>query len=76
MHAARGILLDFDTNASIKALVGEFGDQLKYVSGPAKEQLGLSAVLIRPDGIIAWASDKDPDSSELRKAANRWFVRN
>jgi NarL family two-component system response regulator LiaR len=30
---------------------------MKYVSGRAKEQLGLSAVLIRPDGFVAWASD-------------------
>jgi len=76
MHDGRGILLDFDRNASLKALAGEYGDRIKYVSGPAKEQLGLSAILIRPDGVIAWASDNDPDGSELRKAADRWFVCN
>ncbi|SEK51518.1 2-polyprenyl-6-methoxyphenol hydroxylase [Chitinophaga rupis] len=74
MHDGKGILLDFDMNASLKTLVGEYGDQIKYVSGRAKEQLGLSAVLIRPDGIIAWACDSEPDCSELRKAAARWFV--
>ncbi len=76
MHDGQGILLDFDMNASLKTLAGEYGDQMKYVSGRAKEQLGLSAVLIRPDGIIAWASDNDPDCSELQKAADRWFVCN
>ena len=74
LHDGQGILLDFDKNASLKFLASEYGDQLKYVSGPAKEQLGLSALLIRPDGFIAWASDKEPDCSELRKAADRWFV--
>ena len=73
MHDGQGILLDFDGNASLKTLAGEYGDQIKYVSGQAKEQLGLSAVLIRPDGIIAWASDNDPDCSELQEAAARWF---
>jgi 2-polyprenyl-6-methoxyphenol hydroxylase-like FAD-dependent oxidoreductase len=76
MHGGRGILLDFDRNASLKTLASEYGDRMKYVSGRAKEQLGLSAVLIRPDGIIAWASDNDPDCSELQKAAARWFVCN
>jgi hypothetical protein len=76
MHDGQGILLDFDLNASLKRLASEYGDQMKYVSGRPKEQLGLSAVLIRPDGIIAWASDKDPDGSELQKAAARWFVCN
>ena len=73
MHDGRGILLDFDKNTSLAAIAGKYGDQIKYVSGPTKERLGLSAVLIRPDGIIAWASDKDPDCNELQKAAARWF---
>jgi 2-polyprenyl-6-methoxyphenol hydroxylase-like FAD-dependent oxidoreductase len=74
MHEGHGILLDFDNDASIKILAGEYGDRLKYVPGPAKEQLGLSAVLIRPDGIIAWACDGEPDCIELRRAVDRWFV--
>ena len=76
MHSGQGILLDFDGNSSLKNLAAEYSDQIKYVSGQAKEQLGLNALLIRPDGFIAWASDSDPDYSELRKAAARWFVCN
>jgi 2-polyprenyl-6-methoxyphenol hydroxylase-like FAD-dependent oxidoreductase len=76
MHDGHGILLDFDRNDSLKTLANECGDRIKYVSGRAKEQLGLSALLIRPDGIIAWASDNDPDCSELQEAAARWFVCN
>jgi 2-polyprenyl-6-methoxyphenol hydroxylase-like FAD-dependent oxidoreductase len=75
MHHGQGILLDFDRNASLKTLSSEYGDQIKYVSGRAREQLGLSALLIRPDGIIAWASDNDPDRSELQKAAARWLMK-
>jgi 2-polyprenyl-6-methoxyphenol hydroxylase-like FAD-dependent oxidoreductase len=74
MHDGRGILLDFDMNASLIALAGEYGDRIKYISGRAKEQLGLSVLLVRPDGIIAWASGENPDHGELRKAAARWFV--
>jgi len=74
MHNAQGILLDFEGNASLKALVDDYGDKIKYVSGHANEQLGLSALLIRPDGIIAWAADNNPDCEELQKAAARWFV--
>lgn len=76
MHDGHGILLDFNHNASIQSLVSEYGDQIKYISDSAKEQLGLSAVLIRPDGIIAWAADNDPDPREIRKAADHWFVCN
>ncbi|SDE58236.1 2-polyprenyl-6-methoxyphenol hydroxylase [Mucilaginibacter pineti] len=74
MHHGKGILLDFDNNDSLKTLASDYGGRIKYVSGPAKEQLGLSAVLIRPDGIIAWSSDTYPDSNQLKKAAARWFA--
>jgi hypothetical protein len=74
MHDGQGVLLDFAGNASLKTLASEYGGRIKHVSSRAREQLGLSAALIRPDGIIAWASDKDPDCSELEKVAARWFV--
>ena len=74
MRDGRGILLDFDGNTSLKTLTSEHGDRIQYVSGRAKEQLGLSAALIRPDGIIAWASDNASDCSELQKAAACWFM--
>ena len=75
MHDGRGILLDFRGNDLLKDLVAEYGDQLKYVSGAAKEQLGLTAVLIRPDGIVAWASDSEPDEPSVRQALDPWFAR-
>jgi len=75
MNDGRGILLDFESSSSLKTLAAAYGGQLKYLSGRAKEQFGLSAALIRPDGFIAWASDKAPDCSELQKAANRWYIK-
>jgi 2-polyprenyl-6-methoxyphenol hydroxylase-like FAD-dependent oxidoreductase len=74
MRDGQGILLDFDSNASLKTLAGEYSELMKYVSGRAKEQLGLSAVLIRPDGIIAWASDSEPDVESTRQAVALWFA--
>ena len=77
MLDGQGILLDFGGNASLKTLAGEHGYRMKYVSSRAKKQkdeFGLSAALIRPDGIIAWASDNHPDCSQLQKAAARWFA--
>lgn len=75
MRDGLGILLDFEENASLKALAKEYTNQIKYISGSVKEQLALSAVLIRPDGIIAWATDKSQeDYSDLQEAAARWFI--
>ena len=76
MHDGRGILLDFDRNASLKTVASEYGGRIKYISRSAKDRFAVSALLIRPDGMIAWASDNDPDRSELQKTAARWFVCN
>lgn len=74
MHDGRGILLDFDMDTSIKALADEYSDRIRYIPGNVKDRLGVSSLLIRPDGIIAWASsDYAPDYSELQRAAARWF---
>ncbi|HXN30174.1 MAG TPA: FAD-dependent monooxygenase [Candidatus Acidoferrales bacterium] len=75
MHDGHGILVDFNTNTSLKTLANEYGHRMKYVSGQATEQFGLSTALVRPDGIIAWASDIEPDCRELQKAAARWFLK-
>jgi 2-polyprenyl-6-methoxyphenol hydroxylase-like FAD-dependent oxidoreductase len=74
MHDGRGILLDFNMNGSLKALANEYGKQMKYVSGQAKQRFGLSAALLRPDGFIVWASDSCPDVHEIKQAAARWFA--
>lgn len=76
MRDGQAILLDFDMNASLKTLAGEYSDGIKYISGSVKDRLGISAALIRPDGIVAWASDNDRDYGELQKAAAHWFVCN
>ena len=73
LRDGQGALLDFNGNAPLETLTGEYGDRIRYVSGRAKEQLGLSTVLIRPDGFVAWASDTEPDERSIRQSVALWF---
>jgi 2-polyprenyl-6-methoxyphenol hydroxylase-like FAD-dependent oxidoreductase len=73
MRDGRGLLLDFDMNAALAALAGEYGGRIRYAAGRAKQQLGLSALLIRPDGFVAWASGRVADPADARRAAATWF---
>jgi 2-polyprenyl-6-methoxyphenol hydroxylase-like FAD-dependent oxidoreductase len=66
MQDGKAILLDFSPHSSFATVAGEYGECLRYVAGQAKEQLGLSALLIRPDGIVAWATGRIPDTQSLR----------
>lgn len=71
LHEGHGILLDFD--GSLAALDGTWGARVRYVMAHAKDRLGLTAVLVRPDGFVAWASDEQPLAADVVAAAARWF---
>jgi 2-polyprenyl-6-methoxyphenol hydroxylase-like FAD-dependent oxidoreductase len=68
-----GVLLDFGRQAPLQALDGLWGDNVSYVASDAKDRLGLSALLVRPDGFVAWASDTTPSPEQVIPAAARWF---
>jgi len=73
LRRAKGMLLDFDARSSLQALASRWRDRLDYVVSEPRDRLGLSAVLVRPDGFVAWASDSAADVDEAVCAAVRWF---
>lgn len=75
MRDGRGLLIDFDGRAALRALATEFGASLRYLAVPATEQLGLRAVLVRPDGVVAWATSVEPNEDPLKEAIARWLPR-
>jgi 2-polyprenyl-6-methoxyphenol hydroxylase-like FAD-dependent oxidoreductase len=68
-----GLFLDFDALPSLEALASCWRDRIAYVAREPKNRLGLSAVLVRPDGVVAWAVAAAPDLKEAAQAASRWF---
>ena len=73
LQEGNGLLLDFGGRPSLQALDGFWGTRVRYVATDAKDRLGLSALLVRPDGFVAWASDTMPDSEDVTRAAAKWF---
>jgi 2-polyprenyl-6-methoxyphenol hydroxylase-like FAD-dependent oxidoreductase len=69
----KGLFLDFDARVSLRALASRWSGQITYVGSDVKDRLGLSAVLVRPDGFVAWVGEASPDLEEAAHAASRWF---
>ena len=76
LRAGRGLLLDFDPGAPLRALDGLW-DGVTYASGAPRDRLGMAGVLVRPDGFVAWAQDATASPQdvfeEVRRAAAPWF---
>ncbi|GKQ55748.1 FAD-dependent monooxygenase [Bradyrhizobium sp. Ce-3] len=73
LRDGRGLLLDFDPRAPLRALADRWPRRIGYVASETSDRLGLRAVLVRPDGFVAWATDIEPDLEEIVQAAARWF---
>ncbi|RSM85728.1 FAD-dependent oxidoreductase [Kibdelosporangium aridum] len=73
MEDGRGVVLDFSADRRLHDLVQGWESRMRYATGVAENDLGLGAVLVRPDGIVAWAGERDPDPEAFVLAARRWF---
>ena len=73
LRPGKGVLLDFCSSVPLLAAASQWSDRVGYIASRAKDRLGISALLVRPDGIVAWAADDAPDAEEAVQAASRWF---
>ena len=73
MKSGKGLLVEFGAD-SLRRQASRWQDRLIYTSGGAVEQFGLNAVLVRPDGVVAWAGEAATFSGkEMLGATARWF---
>lgn len=73
----RPALVDLTEDGAVAAAVIDSGDQLTVAAGRPVGEVPATAILVRPDGYVAWASSQprpDPDElRELRGALTHWF---
>ena len=73
MADGKGTLVDLDAAGPLRALAGRWVGRVNYIAGEARGRLDLSAILVRPDGVVAWASGENPNVELAAHAAERWF---
>ncbi|AHH97467.1 FAD-dependent monooxygenase [Kutzneria viridogrisea] len=73
LQDGRGVALDFSTDRYLRDSTMGWESRMRYAAGPARNDLGLGAVLVRPDGVIAWAGDRNPDRDGFERAVSQWF---
>lgn len=75
LHGGNGLLVEFSDDRKLAKLDQGYKDRVNYLTIPVKDNLGLQAMLVRPDGIVAWVAEQDPetDIEAAKKALRRWF---
>ncbi|MFF9524975.1 FAD-dependent monooxygenase [Streptomyces achromogenes] len=77
LHRARGLLLDLADDPVLRRAAARWADRVDTVTatphGTPQDQAphGATAVLVRPDGHVAWVAPGGP--GELTAALERWF---
>jgi 2-polyprenyl-6-methoxyphenol hydroxylase-like FAD-dependent oxidoreductase len=73
LHDGRGLLLNFNASESLLTLCDGLQDRLQYIAARAKDEKGLAALLVRPDGFVAWAIDAGSAITGAEQPLQQWF---
>ncbi|MFB8271266.1 FAD-dependent monooxygenase [Streptomyces sp. NPDC055955] len=77
LRAARPVLVDLTGHSATAEAVDGWRDRVDVITARAADRhLSASAVLVRPDGYLAWATDDRPGESmhhDMHKALASWF---
>jgi 2-polyprenyl-6-methoxyphenol hydroxylase-like FAD-dependent oxidoreductase len=73
LHDGRGLLLDLAGDPELRALAQGWADRVLLVTVGGPEGRPLTALLVRPDGYVAWAADQGAGLDGLQAALTTWF---
>jgi 2-polyprenyl-6-methoxyphenol hydroxylase-like FAD-dependent oxidoreductase len=74
LQGGHGLLLNFGDDAGVSRLAAGWAGRLDYVIAEPSPELGVAAMLVRPDGRVAWSSGTGGVwGTGLSAAIHQWF---
>ncbi|MRH90204.1 FAD-dependent oxidoreductase [Nocardia sp. SYP-A9097] len=71
-RTGQAVLFDFTDSPAVRAPAAAHPDRVQVITTKPAQPHTVSAILVRPDGIVAWATDTS-DTTGLPEALTRWF---
>jgi 2-polyprenyl-6-methoxyphenol hydroxylase-like FAD-dependent oxidoreductase len=73
-HEGRPLLLDLTTHGLVAEALNDITAAVNVVTGTPLAPVALTAILVRPDGYVGWASSDDhPEIDTLHRRLEHWF---
>jgi hypothetical protein len=73
-RGGRPLLIDLTDGAVVAVAVAGMADRITVAAGRPADDVSATALLVRPDGYVAWASSAPkPAVDELRRVLAQWF---
>jgi 2-polyprenyl-6-methoxyphenol hydroxylase-like FAD-dependent oxidoreductase len=69
----RAVLWDLDDSGALRASAAGWSDRVNVITARCPSHTGIDAMLVRPDGIVAWVSRGTHSSDGLDAALASWF---
>jgi bifunctional hydroxylase/dehydrase len=78
LHSGRPVVLDYADRADVRAAVAPWSDRVDIVTARARAERwtnldGVDALLVRPDGHVAWLAIGGRGPAGLAEALTRWL---
>jgi len=74
-RTGRPLLIDLTEDAVVAAASADVAERVTIAAGRAVGEISATALLVRPDGYVAWASSApDRDADELRRVLAQWCI--
>ena len=73
LHDGKALLLGLNGDDNLHTAATPWPGRIKYISARAADSFGLTAIFVRPDGFVAWATEGEPDKSEVTEIMTRWL---
>jgi 2-polyprenyl-6-methoxyphenol hydroxylase-like FAD-dependent oxidoreductase len=73
-RSGRPLLIDLTEDAVVATVTSDVAERITVAAGSPVGDVSATALLVRPDGYVAWASSAPkPEVDELRRALAQWF---
>jgi hypothetical protein len=69
----RAVLWDFEDDEALRTVGAGWVGRVNVITKRSPADSGIRAVLVRPDGVVAWVSRGMPSTDGLDAALTRWF---